>query len=54
MYVHSEIFFYQQFDFVKANSSRQEFLTDIVFMLFENLSIELMSSLLVKQSWKTQ
>ena len=54
MYVHSEIFFYQQFDFVKANSSRQEFLTDIVFMLFEKLSIELMSSLLVKQSCKTQ
>ena len=46
--------FYQQFDFVKANSSRQEFLTDIVFMLFYKLSIGVMSSLLVKQSCKTQ
>ena len=48
------IIFYQQFDFVKANSSRQEFLTDIVFMLFDKLSIEVMSSLLVKQSCKPQ
>ena len=48
------IIFYQQFDFVKANSSRQEFLTYIVSVLFEKLSIELMSSLLVKQSCKTQ
>ena len=39
MYVHSEIF-----DFAKANSSWQEFLTDIVFMLFNKLSIELMST----------
>ena len=46
--------FYRQFDFVKANYSRQEFLTGIVFMLFEILSIELMSSSLVKQSCKTQ